>query len=82
MVLSASVLLLAATWAQAADDGAERAVKIDDHTFNCITQMTPVRHFYVDNMSGSLQGTVAVAERRLSGRFGRTVAPVSGEHLV
>jgi hypothetical protein len=63
MVLSASVLLLAATRAQAADDGAERAVKIDDHTFKCITQMTPVRHFYVDNLSGSLQGTVAVAEK-------------------
>jgi hypothetical protein len=63
MALSALVFLLAATWAQAADEGAERAVKIDDHTFKCITQMTPVRHFYVDNLSGNLQGTVAVAEK-------------------
>jgi hypothetical protein len=57
------VFLLAATWAQAAEEGAERAVKIDDHSFKCITQMTPVRHFYVDNLSGNLQGTVAVVEK-------------------
>ena len=63
IVLSALVFLLAVTWAQAAEEGTERAVKIDDHTFKCITQMTPVRHFYVDNLSGNLQGTVAVAEK-------------------
>ena len=63
IVLSALVSLLAATSARAADEGAERAVKIDDHTFKCITQMTPVRHFYVDNLSGNLQATVAVAEK-------------------
>src|ERR1700744_2797324 len=60
---SAVVLLLAATWARAADDSAQRAVKVDDHTFKCISQMTPVRHFYVDNLSGNLQATVAVAEK-------------------
>jgi hypothetical protein len=76
ITLSALVLLLAAPWAQAADEGVERAVKTDDNTFKCITQMTPVRHFYVDNLSGNLQGTVAAAEKGrgdLSGRFGRTV---------
>jgi hypothetical protein len=59
---SAAAVLLVATWAQAADQSAERAVKVDDSTFKCITDMTPVRHFYVDNLSGNLKDTVAVAE--------------------
>ena len=28
----------------------------------CITDMAPVRHFYVDNLLGNLEGTVAVAK--------------------
>jgi hypothetical protein len=61
-IASAAAVLLVATWAQAADQGGERAVKVNDSTFKCITDMTPVRHFYVDNLSGNLQGTMAVAE--------------------
>jgi len=59
----AATVLLLTTWAQAADQSSERAVKVDDSTFKCITDMTPVRHFYVDNLSGNLQSTVAVAEK-------------------
>ncbi|WP_193540154.1 hypothetical protein [Rhodopila globiformis] len=59
---ASAVVLLVTTWAQAADQGAERAVKVDDGTFKCITDMTAVRHFYVDNLAGNLKGTVAVAE--------------------
>ena len=47
-------------------------------TFKCITDMTPVRHFYVDNLLGNLQGTVAVAEKDTGdypGGFGPTVGP-------
>ncbi len=40
--------------------GAE--VSVDDSTFKCITDMTKVRHFYVDNLLGNLQETVAVAQ--------------------
>jgi hypothetical protein len=40
---------------------AEPGVKVDDNSFKCITQMTKVRHFYVDNLLGSLAETVAVA---------------------
>jgi len=36
---------------------------VAENTFKCITDMTPVRHFYVDNLLGNLQGTVAVAEK-------------------
>jgi len=39
----------------------EPAVKVTDESFKCITKMSPVRHFYVDNLHGNLAATVAVA---------------------
>jgi hypothetical protein len=64
LVISTSIsVLLAATCAWAAEQSAEPKVKVAENTFKCITDMTPVRHFYVDNLLGNLQGTVAVAER-------------------
>jgi len=54
---------LVATCGWAADQSAEPKVKVGDDTFKCITDMTPVRHFYVDNLLGNLQATVAVAEK-------------------
>lgn len=41
--------------------GDEPQVKVTDESFKCITEMTKVRHFYVDNLAGDLAGTVAVA---------------------
>lgn len=38
-------------------------LKVDDSSFKCITDMKPVRHFYVDNMLGNVAETVAVAEK-------------------
>lgn len=64
LVISASIaFLLTATGAWAADQSAEPKVKVGESTFKCITDMTPVRHFYVDNLLGNLQATVAVAEK-------------------
>jgi hypothetical protein len=40
---------------------ADEPLKITDESFRCITQMTQVRHFYVDNLRGNLAQTVAVA---------------------
>jgi hypothetical protein len=40
---------------------AERKVKVTDNSFKCITQMTKVRHFYVDNLLGNLDETLDVA---------------------
>jgi hypothetical protein len=54
-------LLLVTTYAGAADNTSEPKVKVDNSSFKCITEMTKVRHFYVDNLLGNLQGTVAVA---------------------
>ena len=50
------VLLSAALPAQAAD-----AMKVDATSFRCVRQMTPVRHFYVDNLLGDVAGTLAAA---------------------
>jgi hypothetical protein len=36
-------------------------VVITDESFSCIRDMTPVRHFYVDNLIGNLEGTLAAA---------------------
>lgn len=41
---------------------AEPRVPVDDKSFKCITEMTSVRHFYVDNLLGRLDETVAVAK--------------------
>jgi hypothetical protein len=41
---------------------APAAFPISDSSFKCITQLTPVRHFYVDNLAGNLDGTVKVAQ--------------------
>jgi hypothetical protein len=37
------------------------AVSIDEKSFSCIRDMTPVRHFYVDNLLGNMEGTLAAA---------------------
>jgi hypothetical protein len=61
LVLPATMCLLVGA-AQAADNASEPKVKVDDNSFKCITDMTPVRHFYVDNLLGNVEGTVAVAK--------------------
>jgi hypothetical protein len=63
VISTSSAVLLAATCGWAAEQSAEPKVKAGEDTFKCITDMTPVRHFYVDNLLGNLQGTVAVAEK-------------------
>lgn len=43
----------------AADAG--KPVVVEAQNFRCIRQMTPVRHFYVDNLLGDIKGTLAAA---------------------
>jgi hypothetical protein len=58
-LISAALLLCAG---YAVEGNAEDPrVKVSDESFRCITQMTHVRHFYVDNLAGNLEQTVAVA---------------------
>jgi hypothetical protein len=44
-------------------------LNITERSFHCITQMTHVRHFYVDNLVGNLSGTVRVAESAQPGTY-------------
>jgi hypothetical protein len=41
--------------------GLGNATDIDANSFRCITKMTPVRHFYIDNLQGNLDATLAAA---------------------
>jgi hypothetical protein len=56
------VLVLMVGPAMAAPPPSPSAFPISDKSFKCITQMTHVRHFYVDNLAGNLAGTVKVAQ--------------------
>jgi hypothetical protein len=51
------MLLLSVGYASSAD----RDVQVDAKSFRCVTKLTPVRQFYVDNLLGDLAATVAAA---------------------
>ncbi len=54
-----TLALLFAGYANAADNAAQ--INVGDNSFKCITEMTPVKHFFVDNLLGNLDATVKVA---------------------
>lgn len=60
------------------------ALEINDDTFGCIRDMTPVRDFYVDNLLGDLEATLEVANSEDGGRYpaGSVVQLVPGEVMV
>jgi hypothetical protein len=60
------------------------AVAVTDDTFDCIRSMTAVRGFYVDNLLGDLDATVAVANSPTGGEYppGSLVQLVPGEVMV
>ena len=60
LVTAMTLSLGLATVSQAADL-ASAMVKVDDASFKCMRQMTPVRHFYVDNLLGDISATLAAA---------------------
>ncbi len=44
------------------NSGIEKTVvKVDEESFSCIREMTPVRHFYIDNLLGDIDSTLAAA---------------------
>lgn len=59
-------------------------VRVTADTFRCITDMTPVRQFYVDNLLGNLEGTLAVANSASGGKYppGSVVQLVPTEVMV
>ena len=78
----ACATLLAAT-SGGAQDGAGKA-SIDAQSFRCITSMTHVRHFYVGNLNGDLQGTIAAANAKNGAVYppGSVIQLVPGEAMV
>ncbi len=57
---------------------------IDEDTFKCLSEMTAVRHFYVDNLLGELDATVAIAKSTEGGSYppGSVVQLVPTEVMV
>ncbi|MBE7214180.1 hypothetical protein MK852_04640 [Shewanella benthica] len=60
MILFITLISSAASYA-ATPEAASAVVTIDEESFSCIREMTPVRHFYVDNLLGDIEGTLAAA---------------------
>jgi hypothetical protein len=67
-----------------ASAAASAAFEITEASFRCIRDMTPVRGFYVDNLLGDLEATVAVAESPTGGVYppGSVVQLVPTEAMV
>lgn len=57
----AAIGIAAIVPAQAVGTTSATVVKVDEASFRCIRQMTPVRHFYVDNLLGDINATLAAA---------------------
>lgn len=59
-------------------------IEVDDSTFECITSMTPVRGFFVDNLLGNLDATLTVANSDTGGVWptGSLVQLVPSEVMV
>ena len=57
---------------------------IDATSFRCITSMTPVRQFYVDNLRGDLAATVAAANSTTDAVYppGSVIQLIPGEAMV
>ena len=58
--------------------------EITGDTFRCLNDMTAVRHFYVDNLLGNVEDTVAVANSPEGGRYpeGSVVQLVPSEVMI
>jgi hypothetical protein len=44
-------------------------IHVDEKSFKCVREMTPVRGFFVDNIAGNLDGTLAVAKSTTGGVY-------------
>jgi hypothetical protein len=81
-ILSGIVFSLSVVSAE--DCAAQGKEQIDAKSFRCITEMTHVRQFYVDNLLGNLDATLAVANSVTGGTYppGSVVQLVPTEAMV
>ena len=75
VILCGVALLLSADLVSATD--------IDATSFRCITEMTPVRQFYVDNLQGNLDATLAAANSKAGAVYppGSVIQLIPGEAM-
>ncbi|HXK26062.1 MAG TPA: hypothetical protein VMS55_25570 [Myxococcota bacterium] len=80
----AAAFLLQAGPVRSANPTTGSDVVIDATSFRCIRKMTPVRHFYVDNLLGDLDATLAAANSATGAVYppGSVVQLVPGEAMV
>ena len=80
-VLQAFFVLVCAGHAVAEDS---TGIPIDGNSFKCLSQMTKVKHFYVDNLLGDLDATVAVAKSETGGVYppGSVLQLFAGEVMI
>ncbi len=59
-------------------------IQVTAETFRCVTEMIPVRHFFVDNLIGNLEGTLEIANSEDGGVYppGSVVQLVPTEVMV
>ena len=62
------IVLLLSVGVGSAEDSADKG-HVDAKSFRCITEMTHVRQFYVDNLLGNLDATLAVANSPTGGTY-------------
>ncbi len=68
--ISGCMLLLTQTIAdEHSDTGEIMEIRVTAETFECLTDMTPVRHFFVDNLLGNLDATLAIANSEEGGVY-------------
>lgn len=72
------------TVSQAAEAPEAEVVNVEADSFRCIRDMTPVRHFFVDNLLGDVDKTVAAANAPKGAPYptGSVVQLVPGEAMV
>src|SRR5271165_3370810 len=66
---AACAAMLLAAAAIAVPASTSHPFSISEKSFRCMTQMTHIGHFYVDNLAGNLKGTVRVAESTTGGVY-------------
>jgi hypothetical protein len=83
-ILCGIVLLLSVGVGSAEDGAVQGKGQIDAKSFRCITEMTHVRQFYVDNLLGNLDSTLAVANSATGGTYppGSVIRLVPTEAMV
>jgi len=64
-----TLMMMLTTGTVVAQESAQKQIPVSEDTFKCLGEMTKVRHFFVDNLLGNLEGTVAVAKSTTGGVY-------------